>query len=72
MLLSRRDPNHITGADFLDRTGFALSPAKASRDDESLTMRMRDPLFQAPDPAIVQGASVTFEPGARTAWHKVR
>jgi len=28
-----------------------------------------DPLFQAPQPALVQGASVTFEPGARTAWH---
>ena len=28
-----------------------------------------DPLFQAPDPALVQGASVTFEPAARTAWH---
>jgi len=28
-----------------------------------------DPLFQAPDPAFVTGASVTFEPGARTAWH---
>src|ERR1019366_6834076 len=28
-----------------------------------------DPLFQAPDPARVAGASGTFEPGARTAWH---
>ena len=28
-----------------------------------------DPLFQAPDPARVVGAMVTFEPGARTAWH---
>jgi quercetin dioxygenase-like cupin family protein len=28
-----------------------------------------DPLFQAPDPGRVQGASVTFEPGTRTAWH---
>jgi quercetin dioxygenase-like cupin family protein len=28
-----------------------------------------DPLFQAPHPARVAGASVTFEPGARTAWH---
>ena len=28
-----------------------------------------DPLFQAPDPAFVAGAHVTFEPGARTAWH---
>ncbi len=27
-----------------------------------------DPLFQAPDPARATGASVTFEPGARTAW----
>jgi quercetin dioxygenase-like cupin family protein len=28
-----------------------------------------DPMFQAPDPARVVGASVTFEPGARTARH---
>ena len=28
-----------------------------------------DPLFQAPEPARARGASVTFEPGARTAWH---
>jgi quercetin dioxygenase-like cupin family protein len=28
-----------------------------------------DPLFEAADPARVAGASVTFEPGARTAWH---
>jgi quercetin dioxygenase-like cupin family protein len=28
-----------------------------------------DPLFNAPEPARVTGASVTFEPGARTAWH---
>jgi quercetin dioxygenase-like cupin family protein len=29
-----------------------------------------DPLFQASAPARVQGVSVTFEPGARTAWHR--
>ena len=28
-----------------------------------------DPLFEAAEPARVRGASVTFEPGARTAWH---
>ncbi len=28
-----------------------------------------DPLFEAPEPARVRVASVTFEPGARTAWH---
>jgi quercetin dioxygenase-like cupin family protein len=27
------------------------------------------PLFQADDPARAAGATVTFEPGARTAWH---
>src|SRR5476649_1602539 len=28
-----------------------------------------DPLFQVKDPARAAGNSVTFEPGARTAWH---
>src|SRR5438309_5294900 len=28
-----------------------------------------DPLFQANTPARAAAASVTFEPGARTAWH---
>jgi quercetin dioxygenase-like cupin family protein len=28
-----------------------------------------DPLFEAADPARAVGALVTFEPGARTAWH---
>jgi quercetin dioxygenase-like cupin family protein len=32
------------------------------------TVRM-DPLFKAPAPARVVGVCVTFEPGARTAWH---
>jgi quercetin dioxygenase-like cupin family protein len=28
-----------------------------------------DPLFEVPGPARARGTSVTFEPGARTAWH---
>jgi quercetin dioxygenase-like cupin family protein len=28
-----------------------------------------EPLFEAPEPARARCASVTFEPGARTAWH---
>jgi quercetin dioxygenase-like cupin family protein len=28
-----------------------------------------DPLFESPEPARARGASVTFEPGARTNWH---
>lgn len=42
--------------------------AKGPSDWFTGTVRI-DPLFQAPDPALVQGSSVTFEPGARTAWH---
>ncbi len=38
--------------------------------DEYFTGTVRiDPLFQATGPARAGGASVTFEPGARTAWH---
>ncbi len=38
--------------------------------DEWFTGDVRvDPLFDAPAPARVFGAYVTFEPGARTAWH---
>lgn len=44
------------------------SSAKGSADWFTGSVRV-DPLFQAPDPAFVSGASVTFEPGARTAWH---
>lgn len=37
---------------------------------EYFTGRVRlDPLVDAPEPARVAAASVTFEPGARTAWH---
>jgi quercetin dioxygenase-like cupin family protein len=38
--------------------------------NEYFTGQVRvDPLFSPPDPARVAGALVTFEPGARTAWH---
>ena len=29
-----------------------------------------DPLFEAPEPARARCASVTFDPGARSAWHR--
>jgi quercetin dioxygenase-like cupin family protein len=41
---------------------------KGSAEYFTGTVRI-DPLFQAPDPARAAGGSVTFEPGARTAWH---
>jgi quercetin dioxygenase-like cupin family protein len=51
----------------IQRTGSQPS-AKGPLDWFTASVRI-DPLFQAPDPAFVQGASITFEPGARTAWH---
>ena len=37
---------------------------------ETFTGQVRlDGMFQAPEPARVACASVTFEPGARSAWH---
>jgi quercetin dioxygenase-like cupin family protein len=41
---------------------------KGPEDYFTGTVRI-DPLFQAEAPARVTGACVTFEPGARTAWH---
>jgi quercetin dioxygenase-like cupin family protein len=51
----------------IKRNGSQAS-GKGPTDWFTGTVRI-DPLFQAPAPARVQGASVTFEPGARTAWH---
>jgi len=49
------------------RTGSQAS-SKGPADYFTGAVRV-DPLFQAPQPARAGGASVTFEPGARTAWH---
>ena len=42
--------------------------AKGSADYFTGSVRIDTP-FQAPAPARVGGATVTFEPGSRTAWH---
>ncbi len=41
---------------------------KGTSDRFTGTVRI-DALFSPPEPARVAGALVTFEPGARTAWH---
>ena len=51
----------------IERVGSQPS-TKGPSDWFTGTVRI-DPLFQAKDPARVGGASVTFEPGSRTAWH---
>lgn len=43
--------------------------AKGTADRFTGAVRV-DPLFTAPDPARARAASVTFEPCARTAWHR--
>jgi quercetin dioxygenase-like cupin family protein len=59
---SNRDPNMD-----IKRSGSHPS-GKGPADYFTGAVRI-DPLFQAPNPARVVGASVTFEPGAHTAWH---
>ena len=49
------------------RSGSAPS-GKGPAEYFTGTVRL-DPLFTAPEPARAVGALVTFEPGARTAWH---
>jgi len=51
----------------IKRVGSQTS-SKGPADWFTGTVRI-DPLFQANAPARASGASVTFEPGARTAWH---
>ena len=51
----------------IKRSGSQPS-TKGSEEYFTGTVRI-DPLFQTKDPARAVGASVTFEPNARTAWH---
>jgi quercetin dioxygenase-like cupin family protein len=51
----------------IQRSGSQPS-GKGPQDYFTGTVRL-DPPMSPPDPARVTGASVTFEPGARTAWH---
>jgi quercetin dioxygenase-like cupin family protein len=51
----------------IKRAGTQAS-TKGSSEWFTGTVRI-NPLMQPPEPARVEGVSVTFEPGARTAWH---
>ena len=57
------------GVSDMEITGAGSQPsAKGPGDWFSGNVRI-DPLFQPKAPARTAAASVTFEPGARTAWH---
>ena len=63
---ARRSFNHHIGSknEYYANWDSAIGPA----DWFTGTVRI-DPLFQPQAPARTVGACVTFEPGARTAWH---
>lgn len=66
-LLRAQSKNSEESTMKITRNGTQPS-SKGSADWFTGTVRV-DPLFQPQDPARAAGASVTFEPGARTAWH---
>jgi quercetin dioxygenase-like cupin family protein len=53
----------------VDITRVGSQPSAKGSDDWFTGLVRVDRLFQANAPARAFGASVTFEPGARTAWH---
>lgn len=50
-------------------TRVGSQPSSKGPDDWFTGTVRIDPLFQPEEPARAAAASVTFEPGARTAWH---
>jgi quercetin dioxygenase-like cupin family protein len=65
----RMDKTKISGVQKMDIKRNGTQPSSQGPEDWFTGTVRVDPLFQAPDPARASGASVTFEPGARTAWH---
>lgn len=56
------------GAEMDIKRSGSQSSSKGPAEHFTGSVRL-DPLFQAIGPACTLGVSVTFEPGARTAWH---
>jgi quercetin dioxygenase-like cupin family protein len=63
-----RDQQQSGGTEMEIRRGGSQPSAKGPAEYFTGAVRI-DRLFEAPDPARGVGASVTFEPAARTAWH---
>jgi quercetin dioxygenase-like cupin family protein len=62
-------PGVISGADAITITRSGSQPsAKGSVEYFTGAVRIDSP-FRGSDPARIGGGIVTFEPGARTAWH---
>ena len=50
-------------------TPAATNPTRRGNADWFTGTVWQDPVIDAPEPARVRAARVSFEPGARTAWH---
>jgi quercetin dioxygenase-like cupin family protein len=70
MIRARADSAPTDGQDLHMHIKRVGSTATRCGSPEHFTGKVLiDDLFKADDPARVAGVSVTFEPGARTAWH---
>jgi quercetin dioxygenase-like cupin family protein len=61
--------NHTDTRQSMQITRAGTQPSGKGPADWFTGVVRIDPLFTAPAPASAAGAAVTFEPGARTAWH---
>jgi len=69
VLVGRQSPATGPGESIMEIKRVGSQPSGTGPADYFTGTVRVDMLFDAPDPARVVGASVTFEPGARTAWH---
>lgn len=53
----------------MDITSPGASPSRKASPDWFTGTVWQDPVIDAPAPARLRAARVSFEPGARTAWH---
>src|SRR5687768_778506 len=72
LVLSQSDQAKVSSGDGAQTVDITRNGSQASTRGPAkyFTGSVRiDPLFPAREPSRTGGASVTFEPGARTAWH---
>jgi len=53
----------------MEITPAGTRPSKKATSDWFTGTVWQDPIIEAPEPARVRALRVSFEPGARTAWH---
>jgi len=53
----------------MEITPAGTRPSKRATSDWFTGTVWQDPIIEAPEPARVRALRVSFEPGARTAWH---